>query len=156
MTPSPTRCLVLACGNPLRGDDGVAPRLGAWAQDRFCSEPAVRIIARHQWTPELAEDIAQAQAVLFIDCSIQSPSGAVTLAPVEPAAETIVPSTHHLGPAELLALTRELYQSQPRQVLLLTIGAGSFDLGETLSPPVQAALPEATALLEKTILQSLA
>lgn len=113
-------------------------------------------MARHQWTPELAEDIAHAQAVLFIDCSVQSPPGAVTLAPVEPAAETIVPSTHHLGPAELLTLARELYQSQPRQALLLTIGAGSFDLGETLSPPVQAALPEATALLEKTILQSLA
>jgi hydrogenase maturation protease len=155
MTPTSTRCLVLACGNPLRGDDGAGPYLAAWAQDRFRAEPTLRILACHQWTPELAEDIAQAESVLFIDCSIQSPPGAVTLAPVRAAVETIVPATHHLGAAELLALARELYQSQPRQALLLTIGAGSFDLGETFSASVQAALPEAAALLEKTILQSL-
>jgi hydrogenase maturation protease len=155
MTPTSTRCLVLACGNPLRGDDGAGPHLAAWAQDRFRAEPAVRILARHQWTPELAEDVAQAESVLFIDCSVESSPGAVTLTPVRAAAETIVPATHHLGAAELLALTRDLYQSQPRQAHLLTIGAGSLDLSETFSAPVQAALPEAAALLEKAILQFL-
>lgn len=156
MAQPPTRCLVLACGNPLRGDDGVGPHLAAWAQNRFSAEPAIRILAHHQWTPELAEDIAGAETVLFIDSSVQTPPGAVTLGPAEPAPESTIPATHHLGPTELLALARDLYQSQPRQVRLLTVGAGSFDLGATFSTPVQAALSEATALLERTILQFLA
>ena len=155
MTSSPTRCLVLACGNSLRGDDGVGPWLAAWAEDRFRSNPTVRILMCHQWTPELAEDVAHAESVFFIDCSVQSAPGTLTISPVEPSAKSVIPATHHLGPAQLLALARELYHSQPHRAHLLTIGAGSLELGETFSASVQAALPEATSVLETTILQAL-
>ena len=74
MQPIRARCLILGCGNTLRGDDGVGPWLCAWAERRLCSEPGVRVIARQQWTPELAEDVAAADAVVFIDCSIESAS----------------------------------------------------------------------------------
>jgi Ni,Fe-hydrogenase maturation factor len=62
-------------------------------------------------------------------------------------------ATHHLGAPELLALGRELYDSLPKSSLLLTIGAGSTRLGEEFSKTVNAALPEACNLLEKTILR---
>jgi hypothetical protein len=39
--------------------------------------------------------------------------------------------------------------------LLLTVGVGSTDLGETLSDPVEAALPRARGVLEKTVLRFL-
>ena len=60
MAATPVRCLVLACGNTLRSDDGVGPWLADWVEARFAAEPTVRVIARQQWTPDLAEDIAQA------------------------------------------------------------------------------------------------
>jgi len=79
MTQNTARCLILACGNTLRSDDGVGPWLAEWAEKRFASEADVHVVSRHQWTPELAEEIAHAESVLFIDCSVDSASGSVAL-----------------------------------------------------------------------------
>jgi hydrogenase maturation protease len=150
------RCLILACGNTLRGEDGVGPWLAEWARQRFADQPGIRILFRQQWTPELAEDLAHAQSVLFIDCSIDSEPGSLKLTPVEPALGGQEHSTHHLGAAGLLALARELYHSQPHEALQLTIGAGSTELSELFSPAVTAALPQACRLIEETVLYLIA
>ncbi len=146
----PVRCLILACGNTLRSDDGVGPWLAAWAEERFSAEPAVRAIARHQWTPDLADDVAHAESVVFVDCTVDAAPGAVRIARVPARSEDAL-ATHHMGAAELLALGQELYGSQPRNALLLTVGAGSTEIGETFSKSVSEALPEACRLLENTI-----
>jgi hydrogenase maturation protease len=148
------RCLILACGNTLRGDDGIGPFLCSWAEERFAGEPGVRTIARQQWTPDLAEDIARAESVLFIDCSLDQDAGQLLLRKIG-ASEPAVISTHTLGAAELLRLAHDLYDAAPRRASLLTIGAGSIDLGEELSAPLQAVLPDAQALLELTVRQLL-
>src|SRR5580700_7138020 len=136
-----TPCLILACGNTLRSDDGVAPRLAEWAEERFRTEPGVQVLSRQQWTPELAEDIARAQSVVFIDCSAASAPGSIDLIQVEPAAASPRFSTHHLGASELLALAREFYGSCPLEPVLLTVGGGSTQLGEEFSDAVSVALP---------------
>lgn len=151
MNPTPVRCLVLACGNTLRSDDGVGPWLAEWAEQRFRNEPGVRVLARQQWTPDLAEDVAHAGAVLFLDCSIAAAPGELRLAPVKPAQNDAEAGTHHLGAAELLALGRELYATLPRAAMLLTIGAGSTELGERFSDAVAGALPEAQRRIEETV-----
>ena len=155
MNPASYRCMILACGNSLRGDDGVGPWLAEWAENRFRSEPGFRVAAQHQWTPELAEEIARAESVLFIDCSVECPPGVVRLTPIEAAARDRGLATHHLGAPELAALGRDLYNSLPRNLLLLTIGAGSTKIGEEFSNEVKAALPQACALVEETVLRLL-
>jgi hydrogenase maturation protease len=156
MTHPQALYLILACGNTLRGDDGVGPWLAEWTENRFRDEPAVRVLSRQQWSPELAEDIAQAQSVLFVDCSIDSAPGAVQIVEVEPSVSTEGLATHHSGAPELLAMSHDLYNSLPRNAQLLTIGAGSTELGEEFSDAVRAALPKACNLLERTILDLLA
>ena len=151
MRADQVRCLVLACGNTLRGDDGVGPWLAEWAEEHFAGEPGVRVVSRQQWTPELAEEISQAASVLFLDCSIESPPGAIRLAAVQPAEPSPGLATHHLGAQELLALAQELYGSIPRNSVMLTVGARSTELGESFSESVTAALPEACELLKSTI-----
>lgn len=111
----------------------------------------MRVLARQQWTPDLAEDIAAAECVLFLDSSIESAPGAVSLVEVAPASPGPGLATHHIAASELLALEQKLYGSQPRQALLLAVGAGSTELGETFSAAVIDALPEACNLLELTI-----
>jgi hydrogenase maturation protease len=151
VTLASIRCLILACGNTLRGDDGVGPWLAAWAEERFGGEAAVRVVARQQWTPDLAEEVAQAEAVLFLDCALDSAPGEVHTTTVEAAAASSALATHHVGAAELLALSEELYGSLPRNALLLTVGAGSMELREEFSAAVIRALPEAVDVLEKTV-----
>src|ERR1035441_5870011 len=113
MSNTKARCLILACGNTLRGDDSLGPWLARWADVRFKSDPEVRVICRQQWTPEWAEEVARAEAVLFIDCSVDSAPGSIHLLPVEPATTQGL-GTHHSGAAELLAMSREFYGSIPR------------------------------------------
>jgi len=156
MSSTQARCLILACGNALRGDDGVGLWLAEWAERRFADQPGVRIIADHQWTPELAEDVGRAHSVLFIDCSVDSAPGSVHLTSVEPAEEGHGKGTHHLDAAQLLALARDFYESLPLHAQQLTIGAASFALTEEFSPAVTASLPEACRLIEETVLRWLA
>lgn len=151
MNPTTIRCLILACGNTLRSDDGVGPWLANWAEHRFRDDPLVRVISSQQWTPELTEKITCAEAVLFLDCSTASAPGEIHLAPVEPAQNETALGTHHLGAPELLALSRDLYTKLPREALLLTIGAGSTELGEQFSDAVSAALPAAQRMIVETV-----
>jgi hydrogenase maturation protease len=152
MTQLNIRLLILACGNTLRSDDGVGPWLAQWAEEKFNEAPKVCAISRQQWTPDLAEEIAQSNCVLFIDCSVESEAGSIGLREVKPSPPAKGLSTHHQGAAELLALAQQLYGSLPSEALLLTIGAGSIELGETFSVPVLEAVPKACSLLEQTIL----
>jgi len=147
-------CLVLACGNTLRSDDGVGPRLAQWAAERFQQDAKVRVVTRQQYTPELAADIAAADSVLFLDASIKSPPGRVRLTPVSSRANAD-PASHDLSATQLLALTRSLYGSIKSHAMLLTVGVGSTELGESFSAPVEAALPRAQGVLEKAVLRFL-
>ncbi|HEY3703767.1 MAG TPA: hydrogenase maturation protease [Terracidiphilus sp.] len=151
MKSTPIRCLILACGNTLRGDDGVGPFLGEWAADRFAADSNVRVITSHQWAPDMAEDVAAADTVIFIDCAVDQPPGQILLRELSPAPIKPGLVTHHLGAPELLHTAQNLYGRQPRRALLLTIGAGSIELGEGLSPSVRAALPDAQELLQLTM-----
>lgn len=129
--------------------------LAEWAADHLREQPALRVISRQQWAPELAEDLAQADSVLFLDSSAKLAAGSVDLIAVEPDARQAGLATHHLSASRLLGLCRELYPCCPDHALLLTIGMGSTALGGAFSPAVQAALPEAQALLEITALRLL-
>ena len=156
MNAQPARCLILACGNTLREDDGIGPFLAAWAEEHFAQLPQVRVIASHQWTPELSAEIAEAETVLFIDCSMNTAPGSITVTPVSAADEMPRLMTHHLDAAGLLALAHTYYHAAPHAALLLAIGAGSLELKEGFSEAVTLALPEAKRQLEVSVRSLLA
>jgi hydrogenase maturation protease len=156
MKPTKARCLLLACGNTLRGDDGIGPWLAEWAQERFADEPGLQVISRQQWTPELAADIARAECVLFVDCSTASEAGSIGVIEVKPVQRTEGVGTHHVTAAELLGVAQELYGSLPRQALLLTVGAGSTELSEEFSQPVLDSIPLACVQIEQALTEMFA
>ena len=145
------RCLILACGNTLREDDGVGPFLAQWAEERWRGDSRVRVLCDHQWTPEMVEEVAQAESVIFVDCATDCTPGFVRTMDVEPAGENSKIGTHHLDAGQLLTLSLQLYGAMPRSSLLLTVGAGSVELHEGLSEAVQAALPEACRMLQECV-----
>ncbi len=150
MTPK-ARCLILSCGNTLRSDDGVGPYLSEWASEHYASDPTIVVITRHQWTPDLAVDLSEAETALFIDCSIDTEPGEIRLRDVEPAAEVDLRGTHQSGAADLLGMAKTYYSALPSRSLLLTIGAGSVELGESFSPIVEQVLPEAQSRLAAAV-----
>lgn len=151
MTISKIRCLILSCGNTLRSDDGIGPFLSEWAREHYAADTRIAVLTRHQWTPDLALDLAEAETALFIDCAVNLEPGAIQLQEIESAAAEKAMNTHHTGAPELLGLTQAFYSAAPRRALLLTIGAGSIELGESFSAALQAAVPEAQRHLVEAV-----
>jgi hydrogenase maturation protease len=139
--------LVIGIGNPLRGDDGV----GTWLAEQAAvltaedSDGPVAVRSVQQLTPELAEELAQLEDVLFIDAWLAPATAEPQLTAIDPAAGEA--ESHRLEPAQLLAVSQALFGRMPR-AHLLQVPAHAFDQGMELSPELQAALPSARALLQ--------
>jgi hydrogenase maturation protease len=122
--------LVIAYGNPLRGDDGVGPAAGEVIERWQLPHVQVRIVP--QLVPELIDDIAHAGRVLFIDAA-DRPRGARFIHGIVGARRSPGPLGHHETPANLLALLHDLEGRTP-EAWLLTISASSFAHGESITP----------------------
>jgi len=139
------RALIIGYGNPLRGDDVLGWRAADTlaAIPEIAADPSICIETVHQLTPELAELVASAELVIFIDatapCTGTAP-GAVHCKVIRPGSPQREALGHHLTPAQLLACASALYNAKP-QVFVLSVTAESFDYGAPLSPAVQAAIP---------------
>ncbi len=131
--------LVVGYGNTLRADDGVGPMVADWlaADPRMAG---VTVMARHQLTPDLAEDVARAAFVVLIDASSDEPPGEISVRAVDATGSLGGATSHHVDPSLLVALAAELYGRAP-QVVVVGVGVATVAAGDGLSEPVQAALP---------------
>jgi len=130
--------LVIGYGNVLRTDDGV----GWHVAERLAGDARLSgttVLARHQLTPELALDISQASFVVLVDAGQDQPAGTFDVVPILRTGGG-AGSSHHLDPATLLDLSAELFGPPPR-VVAVRVGVASLDVGDRLSPVVEAALP---------------
>ena len=138
----PIRRLILACGNTLRGDDGIGWQI-ATALEQDASITDAQFVVTQQLLPEHSELISRADIFVFIDCSAQSPPGQVQCSPITPAERLPRILTHHLDPASLLRLALDLYGKIPSRATAVTVGGDFFELSEELSTRVAAAIPTA-------------
>jgi hydrogenase maturation protease len=107
---------------------------------RYHNDSDVRVLGSHQLTPEMAEDVAASEFVLFLDAAVGPEAGEIKQIAVKPQPGPFN-FAHHLHPDLLLAATMELYGSVPPAELLTIVGA-AFELGDRLSPVVLQRLPE--------------
>ena len=140
------RVLIIAYGNPMRSDDGIAWRAADALEDQFSSSE-VDILRVHQLAPEMAEEITRCDTVIFMDAaSADGPNGK----PGEVRCQEIgllegpPRFSHQLSPAAVVALARQLYGARP-SAFSVTLAGQCFDHGDSLSPVVQAALPTLVA-----------
>lgn len=135
--------LIVGYGNALRGDDS----LGWHAVERLADVPRLRgarVVWRHQLAPELADDLSKVSLAILIDVSAEVEAGALSVRRLEPPPAAGSAWSHHIEPASLAALARELYGAAP-VVFVVSVGAASLEVGDRLSPAVEAALPAVVA-----------
>ena len=134
--------LLVAIGNTLRRDDGAAHRVL-----ELLELPAgVESISCHQLTPEMSEEIAAADAVVFIDADVNP--GTAQLEPLEPGAGLNPLGGHFLRPQELLAIAQRLFAFRGVAWLCHVPGA-DFGEGEGLSPVAEANARAAAQLIRR-------
>jgi hydrogenase maturation protease len=143
------KVLVIACGNPLRCDDGLA-----WvAADElksiaFRDPPAIHTC--FQLTPELACEVSTASTVIFLDASRIGEPGSVCSMEVLPIQEPAV-FTHDCSPACVLALSQQLYGKLPSRSICVSMSGQCFDHGDRLSTRILESLPSLIAELRQII-----
>ena len=144
-----TRVLVLAYGNPLRGDDGIGWHAAQALIPEFDGED-VRVLFCEQLTPDLAEPVARSRRVIFIDASAADEPGRVSCLRLSPSAEPPSSFSHEITPGTLLAFAGALYEAIP-EASLVSLGAESFEFGQGLSPSVAKSLPALLACVREQI-----
>lgn len=146
--------LVIACGNPMRGDDGVGPIVAEQVEASLPEHLREhnRFIITHQLLPELALELAQARCAVLIDARVSDgePAGVAKVQPVKPencascgnhscGAESGL--THHWTLPRLLAMAEMLFGHAP-EAYTVSVSAETFDDADTLSPTIRAAVPQ--------------
>lgn len=141
------RLLIVCIGNPLRSDDGLGWHV---AQDlsRGPIPTDVQVVSLHQLTPEVAQLLSTTDRVLFVDAAREGVPGSLRYEPVEPRLGAV--ESHHLSPAGVLGLSRDLYGRCPGAHLIAVVGE-SFAIGETFSGVVAAALPSLMARIQELL-----
>ncbi len=140
--------LVIACGNPLRGDDGVGPA----AADimKWWQVPGIKVLAVHQLVPELVDEMKGVERVLFIDAATNIESAF--------QAGVIVPKKsrrffgHYETPANLLALMYELEGRAP-DAYQVSISARSFRHSAEMTKKAQEHLHTALAWIRDFLVE---
>ena len=143
------KIVIFGYGNTLCSDDGLGYQAAELLAGRI-SNPAVEIVACQQLSPELVENLRLAGLAIFIDSNCYGAPGELSCCPV--SADDGLPGgiTHQFQPGALLAMCKAFYGDCP-PAYLYSVGAASFDLGESLTPAVQAALPELLSRVEARI-----
>ncbi len=135
---------LIAVGNTLRRDDGVAHRVLELLN--LASDVVTR--SCHQLMPEMAEDIAPADKVIIIDADVEPGEPRLELIEAQPSD----PLTHMIRPAELVALSRRLY-SFSGEAYLCRVPGFDFDQGIGLSAEAEANAQRAADLVRSSAVQ---
>ncbi|HET9308841.1 MAG TPA: hydrogenase maturation protease [Candidatus Sulfotelmatobacter sp.] len=150
--------LIVAYGNPLRCDDGVAWRAAEALRGKF-PEDQVEVLCLHQLAPELAETGRWFECVIFMDAASKEAGKPGEIRVEEIRGEAIPTSEaaafgHSLSPAAVLALAANLYGAKP-QVFSVTVTGEDFGHGDGLSPSVAAAVPDLISRIELLVQSAL-
>ncbi len=156
--------LVIGYGNTLRSDDGVGPAIAQAVSE--WQHPQIHTIICHQLTPELADPIAAASLVIFVDAIAHTedstpqtllrsltlnspPSSAQTAPDITP---DVTPDwvAHRCHPVTLLSLAQWLYHHTPT-AWLIAVPAVSFAMGCEFSDTAIHEMQTALMMIETII-----
>ncbi len=138
--------LVLAWGNPSRGDDALGPLLA----ERLLAHAGapslvgrVEVLTDFQLQVEHALDLVGRERILFVDAALDL-AEPFTVRPLQAARGGGIGS-HALAPEAVLQVYEDLYGRPPPPATLLGIRAKAFELGTDPSADALADLEQAIA-----------
>ena len=135
-TNKKAKTLLIGYGNPLRGDDGVG-----WVMaNRLVEVEGLTAVSAHQLLPELIDQIAEVDRVIFVDATVQGKPGDIAVQQIHPDTMGLVTS-HGMEPVVMLAYAEQLYGRCPT-AYLVTITGQDFGYKENLSPLITGKLKE--------------
>ena len=131
--------LVLAVGNPSRGDDAIGSILAERLE--ALGLPHVEVITDFQLQVEHALDLEGRDRVVFVDAGTGTPAP-FELRRVQAQAD-FLHTTHALSPEAVLATYEKVRGRVSAETWVLCVRGEAYELGEGLSPAAKAHLEAA-------------
>lgn len=126
-------CWVIGYGNPHRGDDGIGFHVVDQVEKAVNRPQEIQTRAVHQLDPALVEELQDAQAIVFVDASMDIIDKGWTWTRIAPEFTGFYHVTHLFAPSFLLGLIHALYERDP-ETWLVTVQGDNFDFKESLTP----------------------
>lgn len=138
----PRNIVVFACGDPLRGDDSVAPRAVKALPPEATAGIDARLVGALE--PEYLIDLPARTRVIIVDAVVGPEPGEIVeldLADLSGRAEAVVTTSTHQLPLDQVVALAQLLRDEPIEGTFVGVGIEAVAHGEALSQPVEAALP---------------
>lgn len=135
------KCLIIGCGNTLRGDDGLGPNIAEGLKDVVESDGVdVRIMALPQLDVILAPEMCEADIVIFVDARADDNEALVKIERIEPVAgsATLQHTSHTVSMPVLLRIALDWYGTAPLCYAVMP-KAYDFSIGENVSEKAKVA-----------------
>jgi hydrogenase maturation protease len=129
MSNDTAKILLIGYGNPGRRDDGLGPAF-AGAVEKL-NLPGIMVDVNYQLTVEDAHAVAQHRIVVFADADAGGPEP-FSFRAIEPAAHLSF-SSHSIDPPAVLALSQELFGTQPEGYLIGIRGYAFDEFNDSLT-----------------------
>jgi hydrogenase maturation protease len=152
------KIIIIGYGNPDREDDGVAWHVVMALAGHFGVPVPVDLLdgfvpvgsnpdfyTSLQLTPEMADTIAEYDAVCFVDAHTGAVPDDLNIKQLEPGFQNS-PFTHHMTPETCLSITQTIYQKEP-VALLVSVRGYSFEFSRSLSPRTAALAEDAVKMI---------
>jgi len=104
---------IIGYGNTRRGDDGIGPYIVKTLKKMILSRKRIYFREMPQLTPDLIDDLQNADFILFIDATVKKLKKGWQLLKIQPDFSYMPFLTHHVTPAFLLGLIQSVYMRCP-------------------------------------------
>ncbi len=148
------RLLVLGLGNELLRDDAIGLRLAEAVREHLSRHPNVTVVESPEMGLGLLDLVADFDEVIVVDAVQTGHAAPGHVHEIDAADVPLLTggSPHCLGIAEMLALARELHLPLPQHIRIFAVEVSDpFTLSHQLTPELDAALPQLTAMLEQCV-----
>lgn len=145
MTAEVKKILLIGFGNPARADDGLGPAVAE--NIGMKNLPGVTVDADYQLTIEDSAAVAENDAVIFADASVNCAEPFV-FEPIEGAKTGGSFSSHSVEPAEVMGLAENLFKSKAKGYMLAVRGYKFDDFDAPMTKKAEENLGKAIIFLE--------
>ena len=146
-----TRLVVLAWGNPSRGDDALGPEFLRLAEGIApAASHHVEFVTDFQLQPEHATDLLGRDLALFVDASATAAAAPFAFGAVAPARDHTFTS-HSMSPAALLAAYGAAFAEPAPPAFVLAIRGERFELGKPMGAAARENLRQALLFYERLV-----
>ncbi len=142
--PGGPSILVIGYGNTLRRDDGIGWR--AAEEIEGWNHPSIRVLTRTQLLPEMVDEMACADLVLFIDARADPRDPDVRLEAIEPSTAGSNSLIHAMTPQSLMRLCGAIHGHAPPS-RMVSIPVEDLGFGDEVSPRARRGLEEALGIV---------